>query len=575
MMRLLTVVSVGLLFASCVGEPPVPCTKCGNDCVDTRVDPANCGACGTACGAGKICSAGSCKDNCPAAEKSCGGKCVDTQNDPLNCGACGMNCGAGMLCVAGACASSCPATQDVCGSKCVDKQLDPANCGMCGMACTAGQLCSAGACGATCAAPLVACNGKCVNVANDPANCGGCGTACNPTNTTASVCVAGTCGYTRCSNGFSDCDGNPLNGCETSTGSDVYNCGGCALVCLPQNVKVKPPPVPDGGTDAGVDAGVDAGTDAGVIDAGVPDAGQPCGPLPDGGTLGRCYPPSGAVCIASACGYEQCQPGFSDCDGIPANGCETNVKASLTHCGGCNVKCAGPDGVCVDGVCMVDRPSYHFPTGGQLFPLTEPAFWQGGRVRPVTLSFAAIPPATLYYTTNGAEPLADGGNGTLSAANVFKLPASGDVYVKWFAVYGDGRREMFTQTYQQILNAASNVTAGAIAENVQHLPGNSPLRVVDAGTPLSFSVAIQSWASGPGGYCPGCVWVAGLGLDGVGRIDCESPVGVYPGASSTPTINTTAPLLPGTYYIRYGIGAVFNCTMLGGGGEPAGVVIVR
>ncbi|MBI4702589.1 MAG: SBBP repeat-containing protein [Deltaproteobacteria bacterium] len=41
----------------CVGGT----TKCGNKCVDTQTDAANCGACGVACAPGEICSAGKCE----------------------------------------------------------------------------------------------------------------------------------------------------------------------------------------------------------------------------------------------------------------------------------------------------------------------------------------------------------------------------------------------------------------------------------------------------------------------------------------------------------------------------------
>jgi hypothetical protein len=36
-------------------------TLCGGKCVDTKVDAANCGACGAACGAGKACLASTCQ----------------------------------------------------------------------------------------------------------------------------------------------------------------------------------------------------------------------------------------------------------------------------------------------------------------------------------------------------------------------------------------------------------------------------------------------------------------------------------------------------------------------------------
>ncbi len=53
-------------------------------------------------------------------------------------------------------------------------------------------------------------------------------------------------------------------------------------------------------------------------------------------------------------GAEPCSPGFADCDGDPANGCETNTQSSVEHCGACGVACqSGPYStpVCVAGAC--------------------------------------------------------------------------------------------------------------------------------------------------------------------------------------------------------------------------------
>jgi subtilase family serine protease len=43
-------------YAVCVGGT----TKCGTVCVDTKKDPANCGACGTVCPSGQVCTASVC-----------------------------------------------------------------------------------------------------------------------------------------------------------------------------------------------------------------------------------------------------------------------------------------------------------------------------------------------------------------------------------------------------------------------------------------------------------------------------------------------------------------------------------
>ncbi|MEM9071574.1 MAG: hypothetical protein AAGE52_23910 [Myxococcota bacterium] len=47
------------------------------------------------------------------------------------------------------------------------------------------------------------------------------------------------------------------------------------------------------------------------------------------------------VCTDGICGFE-CEPGFEDCDGNPANGCEANLRSTGT-CGACDVLCAGEE----------------------------------------------------------------------------------------------------------------------------------------------------------------------------------------------------------------------------------------
>ena len=78
-------------------------TVCSNSCVDTSTSSANCGGCGTACGASQICSGGACK--CPAGQSACGSQCVNLSDNSLACGACGVVCGTNMVCSAGVCTS--------------------------------------------------------------------------------------------------------------------------------------------------------------------------------------------------------------------------------------------------------------------------------------------------------------------------------------------------------------------------------------------------------------------------------------------------------------------------------------
>jgi hypothetical protein len=70
-------------------------------CVDTRLSPEHCGACGHACAANELCVAGTCVCSDSPGILSCDGACVDSFTDIDHCGACGQVCAAS--CIAGAC----------------------------------------------------------------------------------------------------------------------------------------------------------------------------------------------------------------------------------------------------------------------------------------------------------------------------------------------------------------------------------------------------------------------------------------------------------------------------------------
>jgi hypothetical protein len=106
---------------------PSATTLCGGKCVNTATDNGNCGACGHGCFGGTsclnglcqcpagqhLCADGACYVCCPGLTK-CGDICVDTQTDEANCGTCGETCRDGDGCVAGECAcneESCPRSE--------------------------------------------------------------------------------------------------------------------------------------------------------------------------------------------------------------------------------------------------------------------------------------------------------------------------------------------------------------------------------------------------------------------------------------------------------------------------------
>ncbi|HET7091824.1 MAG TPA: MXAN_6577-like cysteine-rich protein, partial [Thermomicrobiales bacterium] len=134
-------------------------TLCGDVCVDLQTDVNNCGTCGHVCPAAQPgfvtdCAAGACffrrapAPPCDPGLTRCASGCVNLGSDPANCGACGTVCGAGQVCFAGLCANEhrCDPGLTRCGDACVNLATDSANCGGCGATCAADETCFGGIC---------------------------------------------------------------------------------------------------------------------------------------------------------------------------------------------------------------------------------------------------------------------------------------------------------------------------------------------------------------------------------------------------------------------------------------------
>ncbi len=150
------------------------------------------------------------------------------------------------------------------------------------------------------------------------------------------VCSSGVCA--RCPGALAACDGFCVD-----ILSNASNCGRCGRACA---------------EGQGCVAGSCVLSCApGLVVCGMDCAQRLTDPM-NCGTCGRVCAVSHATaaCEGGICTPGQCDPGFGNCDGNAANGCETSTTDDLANCGACGVACApsrAATSACVSGVCRV------------------------------------------------------------------------------------------------------------------------------------------------------------------------------------------------------------------------------
>ena len=245
-----------------------------NGCESGELDPLNCGACGVVCAVGERCmwQDDDLKEvgcGCPPGKTACP-SCTDLSEADGHCGACNNPCDP----TGGPDARQYPNAYYGCGSgqcgklKCIspysncDGDIENGcevsiatddNCGSCGNKCGAGKKCGwdlldrvvingnpVPSC--VCGPGLTFCQtgelqglplGYCVDVSADVENCGACGNRCGVFGNgygQTPVCDFGKC-VLGCRDGWADCNGSQVDGCEIDTRSDPSNCGGCGVTC--------------------------------------------------------------------------------------------------------------------------------------------------------------------------------------------------------------------------------------------------------------------------------------------------------------------------------------------------------
>ncbi len=368
LLALLLSVALTVLMIRCSGPGSEGATDSSATWTDTQSDIANCGALGNACRlshAIAVCSGGRCE------VVACDDRWGNCDGDPANgcetdldasaecCGSCDRVCqlpNASAACSNGTCRiASCDGGWADCndseGDGCETSiRTDPAHCGACGEAVPPGQYCVDGAPSLHCPPPLIVCHQACVDARSDAANCGACGNACQLDHATA-ICSGGACQVGACEPHWGDCDGEAANGCEMDLDWSVQHCGACANVCRLDHAN----------TACSRGTCRVASCERGWGDCNDRD--------PDGcetdlnasvGHCGACERPcqflnASAACSNGTCRIASCVGGWGDCNGSEADGCETNTRTDPAHCGACRE--AVPSGqYCVHGAPSLTCP---------------------------------------------------------------------------------------------------------------------------------------------------------------------------------------------------------------------------
>lgn len=198
----------------------------------------------------------------------------------------------------------------------------------------------------------------CVDLATSLLHCGQCGRACPAGAHANPTCAAGRCDL-RCDEGFVDCDGNFNTGCE-ATLDTVRHCGTCGQSCLAgphqRAACLAGECVFACVNDAPARRWDDCNGDGVSGSAGNGCESDTRASLDHCGACGRACartgrdPDAGVACVGGRC-VGACRAGQGDCDGDDANGCEADLRSDA-HCGACGRACVA-EARCRGGACCV------------------------------------------------------------------------------------------------------------------------------------------------------------------------------------------------------------------------------
>ena len=378
----------------CSFECNAPWADCNASAVDwcetdTSLSTAHCLACNNVCpvpaNGSAVCTATGCDIVCDINYHRCGNQCR-ANSDISYCGAACEDCTQNLhnndqaACIAGSCSYSCVTGYSDCnsdigtpaGDGCESNLDSPLTCHACATNCTlldhiAVVDCVTGGCAINaCEGGWGNCNtlvpdGCEMNLDTTVTHCGACNNNCGAKgHVTASHCADGLCEVDACVANWDDCNNSGADGCETDLGLTT-SCGVCGNDCeAKSNVTAAHCDSGSCTVDTCDDdwgdcnaSGADGCEQSLLADDNCGVCGRACDALP--------HVASG-YCGSGSCVISQCDDGWGDCNGIPTDGCETDLTSATEHCGLCATDCgdlANSSAVhCADSVCVVDDCDY-------------------------------------------------------------------------------------------------------------------------------------------------------------------------------------------------------------------------
>jgi hypothetical protein len=190
---------------------------------------------------------------------------------------------------------------------------------------------------------------SCETPLNTLTDCGACGTSCDGLDRATPTCATGSCAVDACIGNYGDCNSNPLDGCEEPLDS-LEHCGGCQQDCSFLGTT----------SDCATGTCVALGCAPGYANCDG-DTANGCESLSTAQRCGGCGKPCNTTALANVsvanCENQTCSvscaSGHGDCDQDSSNGCETPLTSNV-NCGNCGEPCAMPNAVaeCGSGSCQ-------------------------------------------------------------------------------------------------------------------------------------------------------------------------------------------------------------------------------